>query len=160
MAILKNSTLYIQKPLWNVKNCLPTQQTRNHFWTSWHVSYWFIIGAAPPVCVFVCIYMNTCVLPVQLLLWVLKELSWARTGTVSLARVIVWKTRDFMGNMCRHTKFVHRIRWIHVNWASWTCEFTYTNRTCEITGRCLLDSFNLWHITEWLRLACLWKDLP
>ena len=31
------------------------QQTRNHFWTSWHVSYWFILGTAPPVrvsCVF------------------------------------------------------------------------------------------------------------
>ena len=56
--------------------------------------------------------------------------------TVSLAHVITWTNRDFTGNTCRHTKFVHRIWWIHVNWASWTREFTY--RTCEITGRCLL----------------------
>ena len=40
-----------------------TQQTRNHFWASWHVSYWFIIGTTP-VHVFMCIHMNTCVLPV------------------------------------------------------------------------------------------------
>ena len=40
------------------------QQTRNHFRTSWHVSYWFIIGTAPPVQVFMCIHMNTHVLPV------------------------------------------------------------------------------------------------
>ena len=39
------------------------------------------------------------------------------------------KNCDFMVSTCWHTKFVHRIRWIHlqkhVNWASWTREFTY-----------------------------------
>ena len=72
--------------------------------------------------------------------WVWHESYWVRTGTVSLVRIITLKTHDFTVNMCRHTKFVHRIRWIrvwkHVHWASWTHEFTY--RTCEITGRCLL----------------------
>ena len=39
-----------------------------------------------------------------------------------------------MINTCRHTKFVHRIWWIHIqkhdNWASWTCEFTYVCWVC------------------------------
>ena len=38
----------------------------------------------------------------------------------------------------RHTKFVHRIQWIHVHWASSTSKFTY--RTCEIPSRCLLGN--------------------
>ena len=32
--------------------------------TSWQVSYWFIIGTSPPVRVFMCIHVNTHVLPV------------------------------------------------------------------------------------------------
>ena len=73
------------------------------------------------------------------------EFDTSRTGSelncmVSLVHVITWKTRDFTVDTCRHTKFVHIIRWIHVrkhmNWASWTHEFT--KRTCEITGHCLL----------------------
>ena len=120
---------------------MTTQQTRNHFWTSGHVSNWFIIGTAPPVWVFMCIHVNTYVLPVVTSFeWLWHESYWVRTGMVSLVRIITWKTRDFTVNPCRHTKFVHRIRWIHirkhVNWASWIHEFTY--RTCEITGRCLL----------------------
>jgi len=63
-----------------------------------------------------------------------NEFDTSRTGS-ELVRVITWKTHDFTVNTYRHTKFVHRIQWInvwkHVNWASWTCEFTY--RTCEIT---------------------------
>ena len=97
--------------------------------------------------------VNTCVLPVVTSferVW--HESYWVRTGTVSLVRVITWKTRDFMVNKCWRTKFVHRIRWIHirkhVNWASWTREFTY--RTREITGRCWLG---------WLSLLCLWWHL-
>ena len=43
---------------------METQQTRNHFWTSWHMSHWFIIGTAPPVGVFMCIHVNTRVLHV------------------------------------------------------------------------------------------------
>jgi hypothetical protein len=121
-----------------------TQQTRNHFWSSWHVSYWFIIGTAPPVCVFMCIHVNTHVLPVVTNFERVWHVSyWVRIGMVSLVRVITWKTCDFTINTCRHNKFVHRIQWIHiwkhVNWASWTREFTY--RTCEITGRCLLGIF-------------------
>ena len=61
---------------------------------------------------------------------------WVRTGK---------KLCDFTVNTCQHTKFVHRIWWIqvqkHMNWASWTREFTY--RTCEIMGRCLLLSINI-----------------
>ena len=38
---------------WFTKN---TQQSRNHFWTSCKGSYWFIIGTAPPVRFFMCIY--------------------------------------------------------------------------------------------------------
>ena len=71
------------------------------------------------------------------------SLTWdvlGQIGRVLLVRVITWKTHDFIVNLCRHTKFVYRIQWIHVrkhvNWASWPCEFTY--RTCEITGVCLL----------------------
>ena len=102
-----------------------TQQTRNHFWTSWHVSYWLIIGTAPPVCVFMCIHVNTRVLSVVTSFeQVWHESYWVRTGTVSLVCVITWKIRDFTVNTCRHTKFFHRIQWIHVrkhvNWASWT----------------------------------------
>ena len=118
-------------------NRLTTQQTRNHFWTSWHMSSRFIIDTTPPIRVFMCIHVNTCVLPVVTSferVW--HKSYWVRTGTVSLACVITWKTRDFTVNTCRHIKFVHRIRWIHVNWARWTLEFT--SRTCEITGRCLL----------------------
>ena len=113
-----------------------TQQTRNHFWTSLHVSYWFIIGTAPPVCVFMCIHENTRVLLVVTSferVW--HESYWVRTRTYHHM-----KSSWFHGNTCRHTKFFHRIRWIrvrkHVNWASWTHKFTY--RTCEITARCLL----------------------
>ena len=118
-----------------------SQQTRNHFWTSWHMSCWFIIGTAPPVHVFMCIHMNTRVLSVVTSFeWIWHQSYWVRTGTVSLVRVITWKTRDFTVNTCRHTRFVHRILWIHVrkhvNWTSCTREFSY--RTCEITGRCLL----------------------
>ena len=128
------------------------QQTRNHFWTSCHVSYWFIIGTAPPVCVFTCIDYSpkyTCSACCHEF-W--TSLTWvgSRTGMVSLARVITWKTRGFMVNTCRHTKFVHRIRLIHVrkhvNWACWTREFTY--RTCEIMGRCWLGSLHLTHLTS------------
>ena len=89
-----------------------SQQTRNHFWTSWHVSYWFIIGTAPPVCVFMCIHVNTRVLPVVTSferVW--HESHWVRTGTVSLVCVITWKNHDFPVNTCRHIKFVHSIRW-------------------------------------------------
>ena len=103
-----------------------------------YMSYWFIIGTAPPVHVFMWIHVNTRVLPVVTSLErVWHELYWARqkwysfTGTCRHV-----KRRDFTVIVCRHTKFVHRIRWIHVNWASWTREFTY--RTCEITGHCLL----------------------
>ena len=110
-----------------------SQQTWNHFWTSWHVSYWLVIGTAPPARVFTWMHMFC------LLSWVLNEFDTSRTGS-ELVRVITWKTRDSTVNMCRHTKFVDRIQWIHVrkyvNWASWTHEFTY--RTCKITGRCLL----------------------
>ena len=106
------------------------------------MSYWFIIGTAPPVRVFMCIHMNTHVLPVNCHEF---DTSCVRTGTVLLVRVITWKTRDFTVNTCRHTKFVYRIRWIHVrkyvNWASWTHELTY--RTCEIRGRCLLELYTL-----------------
>ena len=94
------------------------------------MSYWFIIGTAPPVCVFMCIHVNTRVLPVFMnfeRVW--HESYWVRTGTFSLVRVITWKIRDFTVNTCQHAKFVHRIQWIHVrkhvNWASWTREFTY-----------------------------------
>ena len=34
-----------------------SQQTRNHFCNSWHMSYWFMIGTAPPVRVFTCIHV-------------------------------------------------------------------------------------------------------
>ena len=52
------------------------------------MSYWFIIGTAPPVRVFMCIHVNTRALP-----RILKEFDTSRTGselhgTVSLARVI------------------------------------------------------------------------
>ena len=86
-----------------------------------------------------CIHVNTRVLPVVMSferVWC--ESYWVRTGTVSLVRVITWKTRYLTVNTCRHTKCVHRIRWIHVNWASWTREFTYRN--CKITGCCLLGT--------------------
>ena len=121
-----------------------TQQTRNHFWTSWHMLYWFIIGTDPPVGVFLCFTSFERV-------W--HELYWVSSGTVSSVRVITWKTRDFTINTCRYTKFVHRI-WLihvqkHVNWASWTREFTY--RTCEITGRCLLGTHNF---QQCQRLIC------
>jgi len=117
------------------RKLMNSQQTRNHFWTSWYMSYCFIIGTAPPVCVFMCIHVNTHVLPVvtSLTRVVLGQNWYGFTGT--------WKTRGFMENMCRYTKFVHRIRWIHVNWTRWTREFTYW--TCEITGRC------------WLGCACV-----
>jgi len=80
-----------------------TQQTRNHIWTSWQVSYWFIIGTALPVRVFMCIHVNTRVLSVVTgFEWVWHELYWGRTGTVSLVRLITWKTRDFTGNTYQH----------------------------------------------------------
>ena len=69
-------------------------------------SYWFIIGTAPPVHVFVCIHVNTHVLPVVTSferVW--HEPYWVRTGTVSLACVITWKTHDFTVNTCRHATF-------------------------------------------------------
>ena len=73
------------------------QQTRNHFWTSWHVSYWFIIGTAPPVRVFVCIHVNTCVLPLS---WFFNEFDMSRTGLELVrfqwyVRVITWKNLWF-----------------------------------------------------------------
>ena len=124
-----------------------TQQTRNHFWTSWHVSNWFIIGTAPPVRVFMCIHVNSteytcsacCHEFLPSLTWaVLGQNRYGLTGTCHHV-----KTRDFTVNTCRHTKFVHTIWWIHVrkhvNWASWTCEVTY--RTYEITGCCLLEIY-------------------
>ena len=116
----------------------------NHFWTSCHMSYWFIIGTTPPARVFLCIQVNTRVLSFVTSFERVWHKSYrVRTGTVSLVRVITWKTRDFMVNTCWRTKCVHKIWWIHVrrhvNWASWTREFTY--RTCEILGRCLLG----WH---------------
>ena len=74
------------------------QQTRNHFWTSWHVSYWFIIGTAPPVRVFVCIHVNTCVLPLS---WIFNEFDMSRTGLELVrfqwyVRVITWKNLWFL----------------------------------------------------------------
>jgi hypothetical protein len=84
-----------------------------------------------------CIQVNTRVLPVVTnfeRVW--HESYWVRTGTVSLVCVVTWKTWFHGKHVLIHlyTKFVHRIQWIHVrkhvNWASWTREFTY--RTCEI----------------------------
>ena len=135
--------LCVSSPTFGLDMLIRTQQTRNHFWTSWHMSYWFIIGTAPPVPVFMCIHVNTHALPVvKSFEQVWHKTYWVRTGTVSLVRVITWKTCDFTVNTWRHTKFVYIIQWIHVrkhvNWASWTREFIY--RTCEIMGHWLLGS--------------------
>ena len=64
-------------------------------------------------CVFVCIHVNRHILPVVTSFeqtW--HESYWVRTGMISLARVITWKTCEFTVNICRHIKCVHRIRWI------------------------------------------------
>ena len=79
-----------------------------------------------------------------LLTLVLKEFDMSRTGSEQVRSHWYVSSREnswFHGkHTCQHTKFFHRIWWInvrkHVNWASWTHEFTY--RTCEITDRCLL----------------------
>ena len=60
-----------------------TQQTRNHFWTRWHMSYWFIIGREP-VCVF--IYVFTWIHMFCLLLRVLNEFDTSHTGS----KLVVW----------------------------------------------------------------------
>ena len=56
--------------------------------TSWHVSYWFIIGTAPPVQVFMCIHVNTRVLPV----------------VTSLTRVILGQNWYGFTGTCHHVK--------------------------------------------------------
>ena len=128
-----------------------SQQTRNHFWTSWHMSYWFIIGTAPPVCIFMCIYVFC------LLSRVLNEFDTSCTRS-ELVR-FHWhvssreKTCDFTGNTGRHTKLVHKIRRIHVNWASWTREFTYVFHVVSwaTIGQCTRVFFS-----QHLIYTCLW----
>jgi hypothetical protein len=39
--------LCVSSPTFGLDMLIHTQQSRNHFWTSWHMSYWFIIGTAP-----------------------------------------------------------------------------------------------------------------
>ena len=99
-----------------------SQQIKNHFWNNWHVSYWVIIGTAPPVRVFMCIHVNTCVLPVVTSferIW--HEFTGLELhGTVSLVRVIMWKTRDFTLNTCQHTRVFTE-----------SGEFTYGNMWIE-----------------------------
>ena len=75
---------------------LVTQQTRNHFWTSWHVSYWFIIGKYCSTSM--CIHVNTRVLPV----------------VTSFERVVLGQNWYGFNGMCRHVKN----SWFHSNHVS------------------------------------------
>ena len=70
-----------------------------------------------------------------LLSWVLNEVDTNRTGSE-----MVW-FYWYMLSREKHTKFVRRIWWIHVNWARWTREFTY--RTYETTGRCIALTYQI-----------------
>ena len=62
---------------------LVTGQEPSKQGTIWHISYWFIIGTAPLVRVFMCIHVNTRFLPVVTSFeQVCHESYWFRTGTV------------------------------------------------------------------------------
>ena len=49
---------------WQPHPCIQAFRVPSKQGTIWHVSYWFVIGTAPPVSVFMCIHVNTRVLPV------------------------------------------------------------------------------------------------
>ena len=81
VRVIEQTDCYVRRSLpgkqpWLVT--MTTQQTRNYFWTSWHMSYWFIIGTAPSVrvlCVFTWIHVFC------LLLRVLNEFDMSHTGS-------------------------------------------------------------------------------
>ena len=107
-----------------------TQQTMNHIWTSWYKTYWFIIGTTPPIRVFMCIHMNTSVLPVvPSFEWVWHESYLVRTGMVSMA--------------CYHVKNL----WFHCKHAS-THQFFSQNP---------VNSRELSQLNSWIHLQNMWN---
>ena len=148
-----------EKPESEIQFWVFAQQTRNHFWTTWHVSYWFLIGTAPPVHVFMCIHGNTRVLPVVTSFERVRyESYWVRTGTVSLAHVIKWKTRvdtlnvftesgeftwiepvELMNSLTEHVKWQVVVCWVCLHFVS---QYSYNHIIIIKVDTYKLDQYN------------------